>query len=405
MTSGLRAASPAIRAGAFFARDVPVTATHRCLPLLLALATACAPKVPPAPAGDAPDPVPSLEPVYFSYGKATLSSADDEARVDDAAATLAGDKRQVLVVIGYADPSGTEGANLSLSQARAEVVREALLARAQVDEGRVIARGLGELDRSGRANTSLRRVDLIPLELGPLDSRKPDRIVAALVEAGRIDKGAQAVLGASAQSGAPGSSAPAGAASGAASAAGERDNIVPTGLSDVDAVFAQVQGLLDTVRGAQDDITAADANLRAALGVDEGSSIEESLAALKTEAKGAIKLEMSGGKPRLSTKPGASPKATKAVGAVNGLVRALGNATQKLAAVPKQAQAVIAQAKTIPGTLPNTLKAKGMGMKELPAMLKAVKKNIKLTASVPKECAQVGKRAATTFKAIGSAFR
>ena len=73
--------------------------------------------------------------------------------------------------------------------------------------------------------------------------------------------------------------------------------------------------------------------------------------------------------------------------------------------MPKQAQAIIGQAKTIPSTLPATLKSAGMGAKELRGMLKAVKKNLRLTASVPKECAAVGKQAASTFKTVGSSFR
>jgi hypothetical protein len=182
------------------------------------------------------------------------------------------------------------------------------------------------------------------------------------------------------------------------------ENIVPTGLSDIDAVFSQVQGLLNLVRGARADIAKADLALRQALGVDAGGDLGEALQALKAEAKGAIKVETKGGKPRVVTKSGASPKVTQAVSSINALVNALAGATQKLAQVPKQAQAIIAQAKTIPGTLPNTLKEAGMSPRELPGMMKKVKTNIKLTASIPKECAQVGKDAASTFKMIASSF-
>ena len=90
--------------------------------------------------------------------------------------------------------------------------------------------------------------------------------------------------------------------------------------------------------------------------------------------------------------------------AVNGLVRALVEATAKLTSVPKQAQAIIGEAKSLPAKLPTIAKNAGMGVKDVPKLAKAVKHNVKLTASVPAECGAVAKQAATTFKSIGGAF-
>mgnify|MGYP003881450605 CR=1 FL=1 len=361
--------------------------------LLFGVAVGCAPKVTPPDtfADGAP------EPVYFKYGKAELASKDDTARVEAAAALLKGDDKQYLFLAGYADPTGKPGANMALSQARAEVVREAVLAASGVDEKRVIAKGLGELDRNNRGNTSLRRVDFIWVQRGLVPPKDSSRVVATLVEAGVIDPGAQAAAAPARSSGGSASADPVAAAS-------SGENIVPTGLSDIDAVFSQVQGLLNLVRGARADIARADLALRTSLGIDAGGDLGDALKELKTEAKGAIKVETKGGKPRVTTKPGASPKVVKAVGGINQLVAALAGATQKLAQVPKQAQAIIAQAKTIPGTLPTTLKEAGMSPRELPGMMKKVKTNIKLTASIPKECAQVGKDAATTFKMVAASL-
>ena len=352
---------------------------------------ACAPKVtPPESFADGPPP----EPVLFKYGKAELAGSADADRVAAAAALLKADDKQYLFLAGYADPTGTPGANLALSQARAEVVREQILQASGVDGKRVIARGLGEIDRNNRGNHSLRRVDFIYVQRGMVPPRDSQRIVGALVDAGVIDPGAQAAS--PAESG--------GGADDPVAAAESGGDIVPTGLRDVDAVFSQVQGLLDLVRGARADIARAEVGLKTSLGATADGDLGEALATLKADAKGSIKVETKGGRPRVATKPGASPEVVRAVGGINKLIQALAAATQKLAQVPKQAQAIIAQAKTIPSTLPNTLKEAGMGARELPAMLKKVKTNIKLTASIPKECAQVGKDAASTFKMVASTF-
>ena len=361
------------------------------LPLLFASTSACARKV--TPPDDLAGGVP--EPVFFKYGKAELATKADREQVKRVSELLQSDDKQYVFLAGYADPTGTPGANLSLSQARAEVVREAVLEAGGIDDKRVIAKGMGELDRNNRGNTSLRRVDFIFVQRGMMPPKDSQRIVATLVDAGVIDLGAQAATEPKAKAKAKG-----GDAGDPVAAATAGEDIVPTGLRDIDAVFSQVPSLLDLVRGARADIARADVALRASLGAGAGGDLGEALSDLKADAKGAIKVTTKGGRPTVTTKPGASPEVVKAVGGINKLVAALAGATQKLAQVPKQAQAIIAQAKTIPGTLPNTLKEAGMSPRELPGMLKKVKTNIKLTASIPKECAQVGKDSATTFKTV-----
>ncbi len=157
--------------------------------VLLAAAVACAPKVTPSEPFDGGAPP---EPVFFKYGKAETDTPADDERIEAAARILKNDSKQYLFLAGYADPTGTPGANLTLSQARAEVVREKVLAASGVDGNRVIAKGMGALDKNNRGNSSLRRVDFIFVERGMVPPKDSQRIVSTLVEAGVIDSGAQA---------------------------------------------------------------------------------------------------------------------------------------------------------------------------------------------------------------------
>lgn len=179
---------------------------------------------------------------------------------------------------------------------------------------------------------------------------------------------------------------------------------MPTGLADVDSFFNKVQSLLDDVQGAQDGIREANTRLRAVLGIGADAKLGDALAGLKEQAKGAVKVKMEGGKPKVTVEPGASPQVSEAVGAVNGLVAALAKAIQALAAVPQQAQVLIAEAKSLPGKIPTLAKEAGLGIAGMGGALKAVKHNVGLTVSIPKECGAVGKEAIETFKAIGGAF-
>ncbi|MFM2248329.1 MAG: OmpA family [Pseudomonadota bacterium] len=369
----------------------------------LALALGLSPGAAAAPPAVAPPPV------HFVYGKADLSGAEDEASIRQAVALLAADKRLEVVLLGFADPSGAVGANLELSHQRALVVQEKIV-QSGVPVARVHVRGVGE-QRVGGNPEDLRRVDFVftrkKLLGGPPDI---DALLASMgiVTTAPLPAGAGGAEATAATAPAGGAAKAPGttAAADKAPAAGPlaEDRIQPTGLKDVDSLFGKVQGLLDSVRGARKGITAAEGELYTVMGIGEGGSLSAALSALKAEAKGNLTLKVEGGKPRLSPKPGASPKVGQGVAAVNGLVKALADATAKLASVPKQAQAIIAEAKAIPGKVPTMAKDAGMGAKEVPKLLKAVKHNLKLTASIPKECAAVGTQAANTFRSIGAAF-
>ncbi len=357
---------------------------------------ACAPKVTdisqvPTLAAQAP------EPVYFRHGTADIAAKADEEQISRVITALQADKRQTLFLAGYADPTGSEGANLTLSQARAAVVAERITKEGGIDEKRVIVRGMGELDRSGRTDADLRRVDFLFVKQGLIPTKDNDKVVEVLIEAGLIDPSARLAR--------PPVGTPASAAAGTPTDAnGTGERIVLTGLSDVDAVFAQVQGLLDLVQGAKADIAAGEDALRSALHITADGDLSEALQKLKADARGNIRIERVDGHPKLTAAGGASPEVTRAVTAINQFVGALARATRRLAQVPKQAQAIVAQAKTLPGAMPNMLKEAGLSAKELPKMIRPVKTNVRLTATVPKECAEVGKQAASTFKLVASTF-
>ena len=381
-------------------------------PMALALARAWLTHAGPVRA--APPPV-APPPVHFRYGGAELDGPADTAAIQQAAALLKSDKRRMVVLLGFADPTGAAGANLELSHQRALVVQEQLVLLG-VPADRVLVRGVGE-QKVGGAPEDLRRVDFV-FARKSFTGKAPD-IDALLREMGVQTDASVAPVGVASGGDSAGSGAASiGASSGASSAktasgapdsakaAGDDDplQIMSTGLKEIDSVFTKVQGLLDTVRGARGGIQKAEGELYAAMGLAEGGTLTAALTKLKEDAKGNITVKMEAGKPKVSTKPGAPPSAAKGVAAVNGLVRSLVDATAKLASVPKQAQAIIGEAKALPGQLPTIAKNAGMGVKELPKLAKAVKHNIKLTASVPAECAAVAKQAATTFKSIGGAF-
>lgn len=104
-----------------------------------------------------------LEGVSFETGK-TVLTAQARGALDRVVASLKGHSGERVEVAGYTDSRGTAGANLRLSQARADAVRGYLIERGVPPE-QVVARGYGEDDPVDTNTTAVgrarnRRVEL-----------------------------------------------------------------------------------------------------------------------------------------------------------------------------------------------------------------------------------------------------
>lgn len=108
--------------------------------------------------------------LHFPSGVSTLPKGDI-ASLDQIAALLKGSPQLTAVVEGHTDSSGPDAVNLAVSKARAESVRQGLIARG-IAPGRLTARGLGKSrpvsensTAAGRLNN--RRVEVLVIEPAP----------------------------------------------------------------------------------------------------------------------------------------------------------------------------------------------------------------------------------------------
>lgn len=103
--------------------------------------------------------------IYFDTGKAELK-AESNAAIAEVAKLLAAEPSLTLFVVGHTDNVASLDLNLKLSQARAEAVVQALIAKHGIAAARLSGRGVGPLapvanndHEAGRAKN--RRVELV----------------------------------------------------------------------------------------------------------------------------------------------------------------------------------------------------------------------------------------------------
>jgi outer membrane protein OmpA-like peptidoglycan-associated protein len=96
--------------------------------------------------------------VYFEQWSAALGEEASEA-VDSAAKWVKEHPAAPVTVIGYADPEGSDAANLALSRTRAEIVVDALV-RAGISAARIRREAKGET-RFVLNSQESRRVEIV----------------------------------------------------------------------------------------------------------------------------------------------------------------------------------------------------------------------------------------------------
>jgi outer membrane protein OmpA-like peptidoglycan-associated protein len=103
--------------------------------------------------------------IYFDTGKADLKP-ESEPALKEIAALLAGNTDLTIFVVGHTDMVGDAAANMKLSQARAEAVVAALVARHAVAPARLTAFGAGPYapvasNKTDEGRAKNRRVELV----------------------------------------------------------------------------------------------------------------------------------------------------------------------------------------------------------------------------------------------------
>ncbi len=346
---------------------------------------------------------PPVDPIYFSSGS-TLAGDSEATKLEAAAYAMNKDPELEVTLFGYSDPKGSASAIQSASLSRAKAVRDKLV-KAGVDSDRIVVKGMGAATAGANGETE-KRVELVfskgagsaatTAAAGPPAAADNSQSAKDPDDKARAKTAVADTEGKKTKREAKGSDSE--------DAPEERRSIEPTGLADLDSFFAKVQTLLARLWSIQDNLIAARDALLSIIDTAQGAALADALPAAIAAVKDSVQLTTVGGAPKLKLVVSSDKKAGQVVGAVNKLVDAVLKAAKDLPQVKNDAMIILAEAQTLPARLPSMVTEAGLKPTELPRIGKAVKANIKATATIPKEVDRVIDEGKTTFSAVKAAF-
>jgi hypothetical protein len=117
-----------------------------------------------------------------------------------------------------------------------------------------------------------------------------------------------------------------------------------TGVKSLDKVFKPLKKLDKSITKAQKARRKGAASINTALGLQKGTSLQAAMKHLQREAKGKVRVTMSGGMPQLKASDALPTNIKAGVEACNTVLKSYATATKSLAKAPKQAQKLVKQA-------------------------------------------------------------
>ena len=182
-------------------------------------------------------------------------------------------------------------------------------------------------------------------------------------------------------------------------------DIRQTGIKTLDSFFAEAATIDKKLDKAQRQRRNGRTAIATAMGLQEKASLPSAVTELKARAKGKVKLSMVQGVPQLKPKDAVPSDLSTGIDAVNTALQSYAKAIKSLSGTPKAAAALVTKAQKMPEKLKQEFS--NFNPLQLPAQirgLKALRNNLRVTASLPKRTTTVVKGINTDIKTIVESF-
>jgi len=187
----------------------------------------------------------------------------------------------------------------------------------------------------------------------------------------------------------------------AAGKGGATDDVQTIGIASVDAVFAEIGDIDDTLDGVQKALRQTRLDLNNALSIQVNTPLAQALSVLEARGEGRLSVAMLDGVPTLEAAKGAPREIRDAVEAVNGLTMALDGVRSDLARLPRESRQLASALEDLPNALGRDLARTDLSALDLLGAIAAIEHNAQLIAGLPGRAQRVSQRALGLVELVG----
>ncbi len=174
-----------------------------------------------------------------------------------------------------------------------------------------------------------------------------------------------------------------------------------TGIASFDEVFNKASDLNQRLVTSQTELKGLNDAIATALGLTEGTPVNDALSQLKTDAAGMLSVSMDGMTPKVEvTNPDAPDNVKAGIDAVNAAAAAIPNIIEALKAIPDDGMAIVEAAKALPAQVTTEIQSAGLTGPDALKLPGKVKNNVKNVGMIPTTATAVLGEATNTLEAI-----
>lgn len=186
---------------------------------------------------------------------------------------------------------------------------------------------------------------------------------------------------------------------------GKNEDIVLTGFKSLDKVLKEVADIDARIDSAEDAMAKAKRSLNVALELEKGTPLKDAIADLKVKGGDNLRVAMNGKIPKLTVADAAPTNIVTAVTAVNDMSSALVTSIEDLAGVPTDVKELSKAVNKLPDKAKKEFSGDPIGaLFKAPKLIKSLKGNAQVTASLPGRSVDVSKRATSMVTLVGTTF-
>ena len=183
--------------------------------------------------------------------------------------------------------------------------------------------------------------------------------------------------------------------------------IKPTAVEDFNPAFLKGKAIHATLQATEDQLVKLNKSTATSLQLDETTSLDKSLAQLKSRANKKLTATLERGRvPQVKAEDALVPEVQQALDTLNVSLNDLDRSLQQVEQLAPEVQALLTEVAGFPGLMgPDIFKKNKVAAADIPKVTKQINSNMKAVNATPERVKAVTDQSLNVFSQVSAAFQ